>query len=369
MTKSLSKNSSPDYVFIFLLTSLVVFGLVMLSSASSDLAKMQFGNSFYYLEHQILFGLLPGIAGFFLGYFLDYKKWQKISLYLLITGIVFLLLVFTPLGYQAYGADRWLHLGSFGFQPSEFVKIALMLYLASWLSKTPARRQSFKEGTVPLFLILMMVILPIVMQPATTTAVLIISGALIMYLIAGAKLRSLAFIIIIGLLGLALLIAVTPYRFQRVFSFLHPSSDTLGKTYQLNQSLISIGSGGIWGVGYGRSTTKLHYLPEPIGDSIFAVIAEELGFAGAVFLILLFLMFVWRGIKIAKRAPDMFGELTVVGFVSIIGLQAFVHMGAVSGLLPFTGVPLPFTSYGGTALAVFLTMSGIIANVSKYSRL
>ncbi len=365
MSKNLSKRSSPDYVFIFLLTVLVVFGLVMLTSASSDVAKAQYGDSFYYLTHQILFGLLPGLVGFLLGFFLDYKIWQKVSLYLLIVGILFLLLVFTPLGFQAYGADRWLHLGSFGFQPSEFVKIALILYMASWLSKTSARRESFREGTLPFLVILMLVIVPIVLQPATTTVILITSAALIMYLIAGAKLKSLAFIIIVGLLGLALLVAVTPYRFERVFSFLHPESDTLGKTYQINQSLLAIGSGGLWGVGYGRSTTKLHYLPEPMGDSIFAVIAEELGFVGVALLIMAFLMFVWRGVKIAKRASDLFAELTVVGFVSVIGLQAFVHMAAVSGLLPFTGVPLPFTSYGGTALAVFLTMSGIIVNISR----
>ncbi|MCL4400250.1 putative lipid II flippase FtsW [Patescibacteria group bacterium] len=369
MKKNLSKNSTPDYVFIFLLVLLTTFGLVMLMSASSDLAKLQFGDSFYYLKHQILFGLLPGIVGFILGFFLNYKTWQKASLYLLIIGVFFLLLVFTPLGFKAYGSDRWLHLGSFGFQPSEFVKIALILYIASWLSKTSSRRKSFKEGTLPFFVILLMVIVPIVLQPATSTAVLITSAALIMYLIAGADLKSFAFLVIIGLLGLALLVAITPYRFQRVFGFLHPSSDTLGKTYQINQSLIAIGSGGVSGVGYGRSTTKLNYLPEPMGDSIFAVIAEELGFVGSVFLILLFLMFVWRGIKIGRHAPDMFSELAVIGFVSVIGLQAFVHMGAVSGVLPFTGVPLPFTSYGGTALAVFLTMSGIVANVSRYSRL
>lgn len=367
MSKSLSRRSAPDYVFIFLLTVLVVFGLVMLTSASSDLAKAQYGDSFYYLTHQILFGLLPGLAGFLVGFFLDYKVWQKISLYLLIASVVFLVLVFTPLGFQAYGADRWLHILGFGFQPSEFAKLAVILYIASWLSKTSVRRHNFREGTLPFFIILMMVVLPIVLQPATTTVVLIVSSALIMYLVAGAKLKSLAFIIIVGLLALALLITITPYRFQRVFSFLHPNSDTLGKTYQINQSLIAIGSGGLWGVGYGRSTTKLHYLPEPMGDSIFAVIAEELGFIGSVGLIALFLLFVWRGMKIAKRAPDLFSQLTIVGFVSLIGLQAFVHMGAVSGLLPFTGIPLPFTSYGGTALAVFLTMSGIIVNVSRRS--
>jgi cell division protein FtsW len=185
-----------------------------------------------------------------------------------------------------------------------------------------------------------------------------------MYFTAGAKFRFIIAVVLLGVLAVVSLILVTPYRMQRITGFLDPSSDPLGKTYQINQTLIAIGSGGIWGVGYGRSTTKLSYLPEPMGDSIFPVIAEELGFVGSFALVVFFLLFVWRGLVIARSASDSFGRLLGIGFMTLVGLQAFVHIGANSGLIPLTGVPLPFISYGGTALAVLLTMSGLVVNIS-----
>lgn len=359
-----TRGAAPDYVFISFLAILVIFGLVMLSSASSDLSQTKFGNSYYYLTHQILYGLLPGLLGFFVAFFFNYQVWKKLGLPLLILGIVFLLLVFTPLGFKAYGADRWLSIAGFGFQPGEFVKVAFLIYMAAWISKNQARSKSFMEGLVPFLILLGSVLVPLVLQPATTTAVLILVAAITMYFTAGAKIRFIAFMALAGALALVLLILVTPYRMQRVLGFLDPASDPLGSTYQINQSPIAIGSGGITGVGYGRSTTKLHYLPEPIGDSIFAVIAEELGFIGSIALILFFLTFVWRGFIISKSTPDAFGRLLGTGFMTLIGLQVFVHIGANSGLIPLTGVPLPFVSYGGTALAAFLTMSGLVANIS-----
>ncbi len=359
-----TRGSTPDYVFIAFLVLLVIFGLVMLSSASSDLSQTKFGNSYYYLTHQILYGLLPGLVGFFIAFFFDYQIWKKLGLPLLILGIIFLLLVFTPLGFKAYGADRWLSFGGFGFQPGEFVKVTFLIYMAAWISKNQTRSKSFMEGLVPFLILLASVLVPLVLQPATTTAVLILVATITMYFTAGAKVRFIVFMALAGALALILLILATPYRMQRVLSFLDPASDPLGSTYQINQSLIAIGSGGITGVGYGRSTTKLHYLPEPIGDSIFAVIAEELGFVGSVVLISFFLVFVWRGLIIARAAPDIFGRLLGTGFMTLIGLQVFVHIGANSGLIPLTGVPLPFVSYGGTALAAFLTMSGLVANIS-----
>ncbi len=355
---------SIDYVFVTFLFILTVFGLVMLTSASSDLARSQFGDSFYYLKHQIFYGLLPGIVGFFVGLLVDYHFWAKISIWLLLLSIGLLLLVFTPLGFHALGADRWLHFGSFTFQPGEVVKFTFIVYAAAWLAKGKVRAQSFGAGLLPFALLLGSVILPLVLQPATTTAVLIAAGALAMYFAAGAKWRYILLVILIGAVAFAALLLITPYRLERVTGFLNKDTNALSTNYQINQSLIAIGSGGLWGVGYGRSTTKLHFLPEPIGDSIFAVIGEELGFVGAGALILLFLLFVWRGLKVAKRAPDAFGRLIVTGFMTIIGLQAFIHIGAISGVLPLTGVPLPFISYGGTALAILLTMGGITTQVA-----
>lgn len=358
------RSSAPDYAFIAFLLILVVFGLVMLTSASSDLSQTKFGDSYYYLKHQIFYGLLPGIIGFCAALFLNYQNWRKWGLWLLLVSIALLILVFTPLGFKAYGSERWLDIGGFGFQPGELVKATFLIYLAAWISKGQQRSKSFMRGLVPFLILLASVLVPLVLQPATTTAVLILAAALVMYFTAGAKLKFIVSVVLLGALAIVSLILVTPYRMQRVLGFLNPSSDPLGKTYQINQALIAIGSGEVWGVGYGRSTTKLHYLPEPMGDSIFAVIAEELGFAGSFALILFFLLFIWRGLIIAKSAPDIFGRLLGTGFMALIGFQTFVHIGANSGLIPLTGVPLPFISYGGTALAVFLTVSGLVVKIS-----
>ncbi len=360
-----TKGGAPDYVFIAFLIILVVFGLVMLTSASSDLAKTKFGDSYYYLKHQIIYGLIPGLVGFFLALFLPLKVWEKISLPALFLSIIFLLLVFSPLGLRALGADRWISIGGIGFQPGEIVKFTFLIYMAAWIGRNRSRAKSVTHGLLPMLVLLGFVIVPLILQPATTTAVLIFTSVITMYFTAGAKMRYLFWIGIVAAVALVALVFITPYRMQRVLSFMNPDADPLGKTYQINQTLIAIGSGGMWGVGYGRSTTKLHYLPEPIGDSIFAVIGEELGFVGSAALIIFFLFFVWRGLSIAKKAPDGFGRLAAMGFSTLIGLQAFVHIGANSGLIPLTGVPLPFISYGGTALAVFLTMSGIIVTISR----
>jgi len=365
MFSKFTRSSSPDYAFIIFLTVLVVFGLVMLASASSDLSQSKFGDSYYYLKHQILFGLLPGLIGFFIAFFFNYQIWKKWGLLLLVVSIALLLLVFTPLlGFKAFGSERWLDIGGFGFQPGEFVKATFLLYMAAWMSKGQNRSKSFTEGLLPFLILIACVLVPLVLQPATTTAVLILLAALAMYFAAGAKIRFIVLVVLLGALAVISLILITPYRMQRILGFLDPSSDPLGKTYQINQTLTAIGSGGIWGVGYGRSTTKLNYLPEPIGDSIFAVIGEELGFVGSLTLIIFFLLFIWRGLAIARAAPDPFGRLLGTGFMALVGLQAFVHIGANTGLIPLTGVPLPFISYGGTALAVLLTMSGLVVNIS-----
>ncbi|MEK7651353.1 MAG: putative peptidoglycan glycosyltransferase FtsW [Patescibacteria group bacterium] len=364
MFRNLKKSSSLDYSFIAFFIVLVIFGLVMLTSASSDLSKARFGDSYYYLKHQILFGILPGLVGFFAAFFINYQNWKKWGIWFLAGSVILLLLVFTPLGFKAYGSERWLSIGGVGFQPGELVKITFLIYMAAWIGKSQSRGKNLREGFIPFMILSAGVLMPLILQPSTTIAVLILGAVLAMYFTAGAKIRFLFSVGAITLFAVAALLFITPYRMERVLGFLNPASDPLGKTYQINQTLIAIGSGGLTGVGYGRSTTKLHYLPEPIGDSIFAVIAEELGFIGSIALIFFFLLFVWRGLAIAKGASDAFGRLLGIGFMTIIGLQVFVHIGANSGLIPLTGVPLPFVSYGGTALAVFLTMSGLMVNIS-----
>lgn len=364
MTRRNSANS--DYFFISLTFILAIFGLVMLTSASSDIAKLRFGDSYYYLKHQLVYGFALGLFGFTLGYVAYYRFWEKLSLTLLIVNIILLGLVFTPLGVNIKGAERWLNFGGISFQPSEIIKLTFLIYLSAWVSKNQIRHLSFFKGLLPFLILLGAVSFLLVLEPATTTAVLIFTASMIVYFMGGAKFRFIAGSIILAIIGLATIIYVTPYRLQRVMSYINPQQDSLGSGYHINQALIAIGSGGITGIGYGNSTTKLKYLPEPIGDSIFAIVSEELGFVGSIALIATFLMFVWRGLMIAKNAKDHFGQLLVTGFIALMGLQVFVNIGAISGLIPLTGVPLPFISYGGTSLAVFLTMCGIIVNVSKY---
>lgn len=359
----------PDFAFLGAAVALVIFGLVMLASASSDLAQREYGESYYILFHQITNGLLVGLAGFLVGTFVYYRMWEKVAIPILIAGIIALLLVFTPLVVDVKGGGRWVSFGAFSFQPGEFIKLALVIYLASWLAKIPARAKNFSEGFIPFLVLLGGVVALLLLQPATSTAVIVGVGALVLYFMGGARFRFFALAALVGVAALAFLIFATDdYRLKRFETFIGGSSDPLGAGYHISQAKMAIGSGGLTGVGFGQSTTKLYYLPEPLGDSIFAIVGEEFGFVGSVLLIGLFTVFVIRGFAIARKAPDQFGKLVTVGFVSIIGFQTFVNIAAISGLIPLTGVPLPFISYGGTALAVFLTMTGIVVNISRYAR-
>lgn len=358
----------PDLAFVGAAVALVIFGLVMLASASSDLALKEFGDSYYILLHQMTNGLLVGLAGFLIGVLVYYRTWEKFAIPILAIGIIVLLLVFTPLGIAQKGGERWVSFGAFTFQPGEVIKLALIIYLASWLAKMPMRAKNFTEGFLPFLVLLGGVVGLLLLQPSTSTAVIVTVAGLILYFMGGARFRFFALAALIGVIAFSLLIYLTPYRFARLQTLFDQSADPLGAGYHISQAKIAIGSGGLTGVGFGQSTTKLYYLPEPLGDSIFAIVGEEFGFIGSLLLIALFTVFVIRGFVIAKKAPDPFGRLVTIGFVSIIGFQTFVNIAAISGLIPLTGVPLPFISYGGTALAVFLTMTGIIVNISRHTR-
>jgi cell division protein FtsW len=368
----------PDYVFLFCLLALVVFGLVMLSSVSSDLGKMKFNDTYYYLKHQLKYGLSLGLLGFLITSLVYYRYLQKIAVPLLLVSLILLLLVFTPLGFRHAGANRWLNIGPFSLQPAELAKFAFIIYLAAWLSPKKGgeilalRQKSFFAGLLPFLIISAIVAFLILKQPSTTSVVIVLAAAVLVYFASGARLSYIFLIFILGVLFLGLVIYFTPYRFERVAGYLNrylePSTINIqSEDYHLNQSLIAIGSGGAWGVGFGKSIAKYRYLPESIGDSIFVVIAEELGFVGAAGLIAIFLLMFYRGFVIAKNSRDQFAKLIVIGFISVMAIQTFTHIAAVSGIIPLTGVPLPFISYGGTSLAVFLTMAGVIANISKYT--
>ncbi|MHB9019921.1 MAG: FtsW/RodA/SpoVE family cell cycle protein [Minisyncoccota bacterium] len=366
--KNTNSEHKPDFLLIVFIFIIIAFGLVALASASSDLAKMEFGNSYFYLNHQILYGLLPGLIGFFIASNIYYQNYKKFITPLFVINIIMLALVFSPLGVTSGGASRWLNLGIV-FQPSEFLKIFFIIYIAAWLSGNEKRKNSLWEGFFPFLLICALVAVLLILQPATSIVVILMASVGIIYFVSGARISYIFGSIALALILFAGLLVLTPnsYRTQRIMSFIDPNQNVLGTSYHINQALIAIGSGNIFGVGYGESTTKIRYLPEPIGDSIFAVISEELGFVGSIALILCFLILIIRIFILAKRSRDHFAQLILVGFGSLIGIQVFINIGAISGLIPLTGMPLPFISYGGTALAVFMIISGIIVNITKHN--
>lgn len=365
--KSVKSGRRPDAFLMALLALLILGGLVILASASSELGRIKFGDSYYYLKHQALYGLLPGALGFLLCFFLPYQNLKKIAFPLFIFNLALLTLVFTKLGISSGGASRWLQLGPISFQPAELLKLSFIIYVSAWVGGKISRTASFLGGFLPFLIASGIMAGMLFLQPATSTVmILLISGGMI-YFLSGAEWKYI--LIAIGLVAVILvsLVYFTPYRMNRVIGFLNKSADTQGTNYHINQALIAIGSGGVFGMGYGKSTAKVNYLPAVIDDSIFAVVGQELGFIGTGLITILFGMLAFRLFWLAKKTRDKFGRNMLVGFGSIIALQSIVNMGAISGLMPLTGVPLPFISYGGTALAIFMTMGGIALNISKYT--
>jgi len=361
------KGHAPDSFLFAITVILILGGLAILASASSDLGRIKFNDSYYYLKHQLLYGLSIGVIGFLIGYFLNYQNWKKVAIALLAINLVLLILVFTPLGITSGGSSRWLTLGPIRFQPSELLKLSFILYLSAWLTGRAARATNFWNGYFPFLIICGVTAGLLVFQPATSTVVILLAGGGAVYFLSGAKLRYIVATALICVVSIGSLVILTPYRFKRILGFLDKSQNTQGINFQANQAQIAIGSGGIFGMGYGKSTAKVSYLPAAVDDSIFAVVGQELGFVGAGFLVMLFCLLVFRLFYLAKKTRDKFGKLVLAGFATIIAFQSFVNMGAISGLLPLTGVPLPFVSYGGTAFAIFVTMTGISLNISKYT--
>lgn len=367
-TTIFSKGSDrPDYLLAGLVVMLSLFGLAMLSSASSFIGASRFGDPYHYVTHQLLNGFLPGIVLFFFLAKVNYKNLKKFAFFLLLIGVAGLVLVFTPFGVSLGSAARWIAVGPLTVQPAEFVKLAYLLYVAAWFSNLKANRQSLAEGFLPFLGITGLIAFLLVRQPATSMIAVMLAAALCIYFLSGAKLRYIALMILIGAIGFGAVIATTPYRWERIQSYLTPSADEQGATFHIKQLQITIGSGGLFGVGYGRSAGKETYLPEPIGDSLFAVFAEEFGFVGVTVLAGMFLAFVIDALLLARRCRDQFGKLILAGFGSLFGIQAFIHIGANLGLIPLTGMPLPFMSYGGSALIFALAMAGIMVNVSRYA--
>lgn len=365
-----SKTNQLDYSLNIIVFLLVISGLIILSSASVVVSQDLFNTSYHFLTRQLFYSLPLGLLGFFIFLKINYQKLQKISFPLLIVSIIILSLVFVPgLNYNNKEVKRWIALGGLSFQPFELVKLSFIIYLSALLSRKKTNDiKAIKESLLPVF-ILFGIISVLIMGQSNLSALMILAVIIaVIYFLAGTRLFYLLLIgIVILILGGALAKSA-PYRMARLTVFLHPEFDLQGKGYQINQARLAIGSGGLFGLGLGHSIQKWKYLPEVVGDSIFAIAAEELGFIGAMGLIILFVLLAWRGVKIAKGAPDKFGYLMAGGITAWIFLQAIINMGAISGMLPLTGMPLPFISYGGSSLIVTLAGMGILANISKHSK-
>lgn len=356
-----------DYFLMGIIFIIVAFGLIMLSSASSVESFRKFGSTYHLFWHQVLRGFLPGLILFFIFFKVDYHFWEKFSVLFFILSLIILSLVFIPgLGESYNRAQSWINIFGVSIQPAEIVKLLLIISLAGWFSyRGDEKNADFWNGLVPFAIILGLVSLPIILQPDLGTLVVVIMVALTIYFVAGGKLFHILGLILAGVGALGILVVQLPYRAARLMTFLHPEIDPEGIGYHINQAFLAIGSGGWFGRGFGQSQQKLAYLPEVMGDSIFAIIAEELGFVFTTALIILFLLLAWRGLKLAKAVNDDYARLVVIGIVSWFTFQAFFNITAMIGLLPLTGIPLPFISYGGTALATSMAAAGILLNISR----
>ncbi len=348
---------------------LISIGIVMVFSSSCVYALETLGSSSYFLNRHLLF-LAIGLVTTFFVMSLDYRDLQKYAKPLLIISVILLVLVLIPgIGKQSFGARRWFKIGFFSIQPSEFIKIVVLIYVADFLSRKKNKIRDFKEGFLPLMLMLGVICLLILKQPDLGTSVFTASVVLLVMFVAGARVPHLLSLLLLAAPVIYFLIARVPYRMARISAFLNPWQDSQGIGFQLTQSQIALGSGGLFGVGLGHSKQKLFYLPAAHTDFVFSIIGEELGLLGTLAIIALFLLFIWQGARIVKRTMDSFGYFLSLGIVIMIGLQAIINIGVSMGVFPTKGLPLPFISYGGSALISNLIAVGLLLNISRTQEL
>ena len=364
-----SYASAPLDIWLFTaVAALVAIGLVMVFSASSATAYADHGDIAYYVKRQFVW-LVVGLAGAFFLYRVDYTRLRAVAPWLLLAATVGLLLVFVPhVGFGVNGGRRWIGVGSFSIQPSEFAKLALVVYLAAALSARGERITSLGNGLFPLCLPAAVMAVLVLKEPDMGTASLIFFVAFALLFAAGARLMHLAMLVCATVPFAALTVLTSPYRRARVFAFVDPWRDPLNTGFHIVQSLLALGSGGIFGVGLGASRAKFFYLPEQYTDFIFSVLGEELGLIGTLVVVALFVVVAYRAIRIALAAPDRFGFFLAIGCGAMIAIQAFVNIGVVSSSWPVTGVPLPFISFGGSSLVVNFLAVALIANVGRHRR-
>lgn len=367
MAKKKHTIKSGDFALTFLVLGMVIFGIIMVFSASYYSAISEYGDPYYYLKKDIMWAVLGGILMIFTTV-CNYKLYRNFAPFIMIASVVLLALLFTPLGIEVGGATRWLGAGVLTIMPGEIAKICVIIFVAWYLSKEPDRIKSFTRGVLPMLSIAGLLFVLIYFQPNLSTAMTIAGIVVGMMFVAGMSLWYFAGIVGLGAVGvIGLVIAKGGFHLRRVLSFLDPFQDPLGDGYQVIQSLLALGSGGLFGVGLGKSIQKTLYLPEPQNDFILAIIGEELGFIGLLVLIACYLVLIWRGMHISINAPDMFGSLLASGITIMLALQVILNIAVVTSSMPPTGITLPFISYGGNALMLFMGSMGILLNISRHS--
>ncbi|WP_379131548.1 stage V sporulation protein E [Paenibacillus sp. sgz500958] len=359
---------APDIWLLIPILALLVIGMVMVYSAGSVLGFRNYGDSFYFVKRQLLFAGF-GLIAMYVTANTEYRVWKGFAKAGLIVCFILLVMVLIPgIGVVRGGARSWLGISSFGIQPSEFMKMGMILFLANWLGREDYDITSFTRGLLPPLGLIGSAFGLIMLQPDLGTGTVMMGATLMMVYTAGARMKHLLSLGVAGLAGFVALIAAAPYRLQRITAFLDPWSDPLGAGYQIIQSLYAIGPGGLGGLGLGMSRQKYSYVPEPQTDFIFSILAEELGFIGGLTVLLLFLILIWRGMRVAMSLPDRFGSYLAVGIVCMVAVQVVINIGVVIGLMPVTGITLPLISYGGSSLTLMLTALGILLNLSRYVR-
>ena len=363
-----TKKTTPDIILLIVTFTLLAVGLIMVYSASAVWADYKFNDSFFFAKRQMLFAGVGILAMFFIMN-VDYWTWRTWAKVLVIACFVLLILVLIPgIGNVRNGSRSWIGVGAFSVQPSEFMKLAMIAFLAKFLSENQKAITSFKNGLVPSLGLVFVAFALIMLQPDLGTGTVMFGTSVVMIFIAGARISHFAGLGLLAVAGFVGLIISAPYRMKRITSFLDPWQDPQDSGFQMIQSLYAIGPGGLFGLGLGQSRQKFFYLPEPQTDFIFAILAEELGFIGGSFILLLFSLLLWRGIRIALGAPDLFGTFLAAGIIAMIAIQVMINIGVVTGLMPVTGITLPFLSYGGSSLTLMLMAVGVLLNISRHSR-
>ena len=362
------RKVTPDMWLFGAVAALVALGIVMVYSASAIVAADRFGDPLFFLRKQVFWATL-GAAGLWAALRMDYRRLERLVVPLLALSLVLLVLVLVPpFGQNINGTWRWLRLGPLSFQPVELAKFALVLYLASFLARREGEVARFRRGLLPVLLIAGALAALTLVQPDLGNSIALLVLALGLAYLAGARVAHMGLIAAAALPVVAVLVAMKPYRWRRMVAFMNPWDDPQGAGFQIIQSFLALGSGGWLGRGLGESKQKLFYLPEPYTDFIFSILGEELGLVGATAVIAVFTVLVWRGLRVGLRAPDPFGSYLALGLTLLLATQTIVNIGVVTGALPTKGLPLPFVSFGGSALLTTMFSAGVLLNISQHAQ-